>query len=217
MIIGEHRLDSYMFNRSAALNAAATIALKQFADILVLHDIDLVPSPSFFRQAYLPLYHSRHESTLQDKIVHLASAWTKYRYPTFLGGALALPLHLYWSIGGMPIDFFGWGGEDDALYNRLQKLDRWSWSLVTFPKDDAAFTDLERSLEETTYRWKRSTPKEQWMNPYKRESIAKDRDKPLVWKGDIKATEARMRSIKVKCMTSTSMHISTEWISFELE
>ena len=116
MVIGEHRIDSYMFNRSAALNAAATRALEQFADILVLHDVDLVPSDSFFREAYLPLYNA---SSSKDKIVHLASAWTKYRYPTFLGGALALPLHLFWQIGGMPIDFFGWGGEDDALYNRL--------------------------------------------------------------------------------------------------
>jgi hypothetical protein len=57
--------------------------------MLVMHDVDLLPSREHFERAYLPLYSGR------VTLSHPASAWPKYRYPTFLGGVLAMTSDLF--------------------------------------------------------------------------------------------------------------------------
>jgi hypothetical protein len=43
----------------------------------------------------------------------------KYRYPTFFGGITSFNSETYEKINGYPNDFFGWGGEDDAICIRM--------------------------------------------------------------------------------------------------
>lgn len=166
--------------------------------MLILHDVDLLPSQQHFERAYLPIW-----SAKNNDVIHLASAWTRYNYPTFLGGAIAIPLVLFWQIGGMPIDFFGWGGEDDALYNRLQQLCKWSWRLITFPKDPLAFQDLEMSESMSTREWKRRHPRHDWMNPNKRSQIAHDKSQSIEWNRDLGRLT---RSMQSKQLTRESIH-----------
>jgi hypothetical protein len=207
LIVSEHCEDGTMFNRSACLNAGALKALELLADILILHDVDLIPSRDHFAKAYVPLY----TSMRANEIVHLGSAWTKYRYPTFLGGALAVPLCLFWQVGGMPLSFFGWGGEDDAFYNRLEKLPRWSWSLVRFDKDERAYNDLDVQGSQS-FEFKRTTPRHLWMNPDKKALIALDKARDIEWNRDI----AMLR----ECIAWTRgrvLQANVEWASFTLE
>jgi N-terminal domain of galactosyltransferase/N-terminal region of glycosyl transferase group 7 len=117
-IVGEHTQDGNKFNRGVCINVAADKGTEWLADWFVIHDCDLIPSQEHFERSYLPLF----TRSAELSVVHMASSWTKYKYPTFLGGVLAVPCHLFWSCGGMPISFFGWGGEDDAFSYRLERI-----------------------------------------------------------------------------------------------
>jgi hypothetical protein len=81
-----------------------------------------------------------------------------------VGGVLAIESSMFVAIGGMPCDFFGWGGEDDVLYDRLKQKGFLSSMEPRLEKDDRAFTDLEASCE-----FKKTVPRKDWMNMTKRE------------------------------------------------
>lgn len=141
VIVGEHTDDGTKFNRGACINVAAAKATAWLADWFVVHDCDLIPSRHHFARSYTKLF------CLDDssRVVHLASSWTKYKYPTFLGGALAISCELFWACGGMPNSFFGWGGEDDAFAQRLGRLHQ--VNVERFEKNEADWRDLETEPE----------------------------------------------------------------------
>ena len=71
--------------------------------------MDLLPSDdlvSAYREAAEP-------------VVHIASVWKRYDSPSYLGGALLVRASVFRRVNGYPNDFFGWGGEDDELRDRL--------------------------------------------------------------------------------------------------
>jgi hypothetical protein len=104
----EQSEDDRKFNRGALLNVGAHLAKKH--SYLILHDVDLLPDESI-----LPYY-----TMLPDHPIHIGWAWTtKYDYPNFLGGILSLSGKDFQRINGYPNQFWGWGGEDDVLRNRL--------------------------------------------------------------------------------------------------
>jgi len=104
------------FNRGILLNIGFKLA-KEFKDYnrYIFHDVDLI-SPKELRKVY----------TFQGEIdypLHIASLWTeKYNFYTFLGGIISFTAEDYEKINGFPNCFFGWGGEDDAMYNRLVEM-----------------------------------------------------------------------------------------------
>ena len=76
------------------------------------HDVDLLPCPDI-----RPYY-----ATYSKYPVHIGDRWKdKYDFSTFIGGILSLTPKLAKETNGYPNNFWGWGGEDDALYNRLSK------------------------------------------------------------------------------------------------
>jgi hypothetical protein len=106
------------FNRGLLLNAGFLAAEAAAAEAgappyesVVLHDVDLLPD-----RAALAAYGAR-----PDRPVHLSapSVYGKYPEKVFLGGALALSPATFRRAGGFPTDVFGWGAEDDILYDRL--------------------------------------------------------------------------------------------------
>jgi hypothetical protein len=105
------------FNRGILLNIGFKLA-KDFKDYkrYIFHDVDLI-SPKELRKVY----------TYSDDLgcpIHIASLWTeKYNFSTFLGGIISFSKEDYELINGFPNCFFGWGGEDDAMYNRLAITD----------------------------------------------------------------------------------------------
>lgn len=97
------------FNRGMLLNIGFKIAQKNKHSQYIFHDVDLL-SPKEMKKIYT--YKS-------DYPVHLAALWDKYQFSTFLGGAISFSEKAFETINGFPNCFFGWGGEDDAMYNRL--------------------------------------------------------------------------------------------------
>jgi sulfur relay (sulfurtransferase) DsrF/TusC family protein len=110
--------DNNKFNRGKLLNVGFKIAEKYDFNTFIFHDVDLLPVSSMFK-----LY-----TTYPEKPLHIGSLWKiKYDYPTFVGGAISVNIQDYKKINGFPNIFWGWGGEDDALYFRLMvnNIDIW--------------------------------------------------------------------------------------------
>lgn len=104
---------SQRFNRGKLLNIGFKIAKKDKCNIFVTHDVDMLPDNSLLKfYLHIPKYP-----------VHIAypGSSTKYEYSKYLGGINIYNSNDYEKINGFPNDFWGWGGEDDALYNRLSK------------------------------------------------------------------------------------------------
>jgi hypothetical protein len=78
--------------------------------MFIFHDVDLI-SPKEIIKVY----------KFVSKIpLHIASFWTeKYNFDDFFGGIVSFKGSVFEQINGFPNLFYGWGGEDDAVYNRL--------------------------------------------------------------------------------------------------
>jgi len=102
--------DSKKFNRGALLNIGFKIASKKSYDMYIFHDVDLV-SPTEIKKIY---------SYKTDIPIHIASLWKeKYSFSDFMGGIISFDEKSYKKVNGYPNKFYGWGGEDDAIYNRM--------------------------------------------------------------------------------------------------
>lgn len=111
VIIIEQSDDDRKFNRGALLNVGARIANHMGCDYVIFHDVDLLPLAKI-----VPYY-----TAVPSKPIHIGKAWTqKYDFPKFLGGVLSMSLSDIRRTNGFPNQFWGWGGEDDSIRNRLQ-------------------------------------------------------------------------------------------------
>jgi hypothetical protein len=130
-----------LFNRGLLLNIGYSIANPQKYDRYIFHDVDSFPDHDL-----LPLY-TQHI----DKNIHFASPDLeyKYTYPEFCGGVIGLKKNDYEKINGFPNDFFGWGGEDDAFYNRLvkYKIKVYRPSKGKYEFDTSKVTDSEKNID----------------------------------------------------------------------
>ena len=104
--------DKEKFNRGALLNVGSRIAASTGFEYVIYHDVDLIPlSP------IVPYYEH-----FPDHPVHIGKAWdAKYPGDTFLGGVMSISIKDIKKINGFPNNFWGWGGEDDAMRKRLKK------------------------------------------------------------------------------------------------
>eukprot|EP00090_Calanus_glacialis_P037310 TRINITY_DN6410_c0_g1_i1.p1 TRINITY_DN6410_c0_g1~~TRINITY_DN6410_c0_g1_i1.p1 ORF type:complete len:477 (-),score=141.37 TRINITY_DN6410_c0_g1_i1:60-1490(-) len=106
--------DKLPFNRAALMNVGFLEASKiSNFSCFIFHDVDMVPETD--RAIYKCPGH--------QAILHMAvavSRW-KYRltYPRYCGGITAMSTDNVRRIQGFSNTFYGWGGEDDDLYNRL--------------------------------------------------------------------------------------------------
>lgn len=101
-----------LFNRGLLLNIGFVISssMKKY-DKYIFHDVDSYPEQYLF-----DLYFDHH-----DKIIHYASPDLGYKYTnySFFGGIVGMNHDDYKKINGFPNSFFGHGGEDDAMLNRI--------------------------------------------------------------------------------------------------
>jgi hypothetical protein len=112
VLVIEQSEDGKKFNRGALLNIGSKIADQNDINYVIFHDVDLIPLKKI-----VPYY-----TTFPSKPIHIAKVWTtKYDSPNFLGGVISLSMKDVKKINGFPNEFWGWGGEDDALRLRLQK------------------------------------------------------------------------------------------------
>ena len=100
------------FNRGILLNIGFELArnTKKY-DRYIFHDVDSYPEQKLF-----DLYFSHF-----DKIIHFASPLLEYKYTnySFFGGIVGFNENDFKKINGFSNTFFGHGGEDDSMLNRI--------------------------------------------------------------------------------------------------
>lgn len=150
-IIVVEQSDSLPFNRAKMINFGARFAIDANYTCLILHDVDLIPLAS--GNLYGCSRRPRHMSSSLDTF--------RYNLPylTLFGGAISILSDQYKSVNGMSNSFYGWGGEDDDFYSRLEinNLEPYRFepeiSKYTMlvhkkePKNGDRFKSLQRSLE----------------------------------------------------------------------
>ena len=130
--IVEQSNDGRKFNRGKLLNIGFDIARKNKCrsgngngnavpvpkhDIFIFHDVDLLPGDdlgaSYTKFPSVPL--------------HIARVWDRYsNNPKYFGGIVSFSESDMKRINGYPNTFWGWGGEDDEMQKRCEKLGmRW--------------------------------------------------------------------------------------------
>ncbi|XP_066223931.1 beta-1,4-galactosyltransferase 1 [Saccopteryx leptura] len=101
-----------MFNRAKLLNIGFQEALKDYDyNCFVFSDVDLIPMDD--RNTYRCFSQPRHISVAMDKFGF------SLPYVQFFGGVSALSKQQFLTINGFPNNYWGWGGEDDDIFNRL--------------------------------------------------------------------------------------------------
>ncbi|XP_036116602.1 beta-1,4-galactosyltransferase 1 [Molossus molossus] len=101
-----------MFNRAKLLNVGFQEALKDYDyNCFVFSDVDLIPMDD--RNTYRCFSQPRHISVAMDKFGF------SLPYVQFFGGVSALSKQQFLTINGFPNNYWGWGGEDDDIFNRL--------------------------------------------------------------------------------------------------
>lgn len=100
------------FNRAEMMNYGVKIAIDSNFPCLILHDVDLIPLST--GNIYGCSHRPRHMSSSLDTF--------RYNLPylTLFGGAISILTSQFKEINGMSNWFFGWGGEDDNFYKRLE-------------------------------------------------------------------------------------------------
>ncbi|KAM9449665.1 beta-1,4-galactosyltransferase 1 isoform 1-T2 [Clarias gariepinus] len=100
------------FNRAKLLNVGYNEALKEYDyNCFVFSDVDLIPIDD--RNLYKCYDQPRHLSVAMDKFGF------QLPYNQYFGGVSSLSKEQYLKINGFPNNYWGWGGEDDDVYNRL--------------------------------------------------------------------------------------------------
>lgn len=113
VLIVEQSADGQKFNRGALLNAGYDFLTEHSPAIqsFVMHDVDIVFPDEFVRRYY---------GTDSKSVVHMGSSVKgKLPYKTFLGRVIRFSKQSFKDANGFPNNFYGWGGEDDALVTRL--------------------------------------------------------------------------------------------------
>ncbi|XP_023276447.1 beta-1,4-galactosyltransferase 1 [Seriola lalandi dorsalis] len=101
-----------IFNRAKLLNVGYMEALKDYDyNCFVFSDVDLIPMDD--RNTYRCFGQPRHLSVSMDKFGF------RLPYNQYFGGVSSMSKEQYLKINGFPNNYWGWGGEDDDIYNRL--------------------------------------------------------------------------------------------------
>ncbi|GBP88075.1 Beta-1,4-N-acetylgalactosaminyltransferase bre-4 [Eumeta japonica] len=105
------------FNRAKLMNvgfAESQRARRGGWQCFVFHDIDLLPLDG--RNLYTCPRQPRHMSASVDKLNY------RLPYEDIFGGVSAMTLEQFQKVNGFSNKYWGWGGEDDDMFYRLQKM-----------------------------------------------------------------------------------------------
>ena len=110
ILIVRQAKDNKKFNRGALLNIGYLWAKEKYSSF-VFHDVDIMMPYDIINKYYTNTEHD---------IIHLGRLVRDYYdYNDFLGGVIKFSKKSFENINGFPNNFFGWGGEDDALKHRI--------------------------------------------------------------------------------------------------
>ncbi|XP_060078595.1 uncharacterized protein LOC132558087 [Ylistrum balloti] len=103
------------FNRALCMNIGFLEATKKYGyQCLIFHDVDLIPEND--NNMYSCPENPRHMSVAVDKFNY------QLPYMSIFGGVTAMTKEHFETVNGYSNKFFGWGGEDDDIYNRIRNL-----------------------------------------------------------------------------------------------
>jgi len=119
----EQSADNRKFNRGKLLNIGYDYSKKMNAnhDVFIFHDVDLLPGDD------LGHWYSR----FPKAPIHIARVWNRYsNNPKYFGGIVSFSASDMRRINGYPNNFWGWGGEDDEMQKRCERLRiKWDYPL----------------------------------------------------------------------------------------
>ncbi|XP_055599695.1 beta-1,4-galactosyltransferase 4-like [Uranotaenia lowii] len=125
------------FNRAMLMNIGFVEALREKNwDCMVFHDVDLLPMDD--RNLYTCPDQPRHMSVAVDVFGY------RLPYDTIFGGVSAMTTKQFRAINGFSNSFWGWGAEDDDLYNRLQHA---GFRIIRYSPNIARYTMLYHRKE----------------------------------------------------------------------
>ncbi|KAE8621229.1 hypothetical protein XENTR_v10004732 [Xenopus tropicalis] len=125
-----HQTGNQKFNRAKLLNIGYLEALKEEDwDCFIFHDVDLIPENDF--NLYLCDTEPKH------LVVGRNVTGYKLRYKGYFGGVTAMTREQFQKVNGYSNKYWGWGGEDDDLRQRVvvQKM-----TVVRPPAEVARYT-----------------------------------------------------------------------------
>uniref|UniRef100_A0AAR2K6J0 Beta-1,4-galactosyltransferase n=1 Tax=Pygocentrus nattereri TaxID=42514 RepID=A0AAR2K6J0_PYGNA len=100
------------FNRAKLMNVGYAEALKEYDyDCFIFSDVDIIPLDD--RNTYRCFDQPRHLAVSMDKFGF------RLPYNQYFGGVSAMSKEQYLKVNGFPNNYWGWGGEDDDIYNRV--------------------------------------------------------------------------------------------------
>lgn len=110
--------DMAKFNLGRLKNIGYSLIKHKKKQYFILSDIDLIPSNNLIEE-YL-------STPADNQFIHLAAKGTRYYNPkskkkNFLGGCISFTKKSFDECNGYPNNFWGWGGEDDALLYRSKQ------------------------------------------------------------------------------------------------
>ena len=163
VFIIEQSDDGKKFNRGALLNAGfvqSVIKTKYYRGV-IMHDVDLLPTDGMIPFYAKGIFTNAGPIVSEKPVVHLSHNWKRYKAlkTGYLGGVTMFKSDYFIKINGYPTYFAGWGGEDDALRERIvnySKMEQPYMSdntdedilqhVVDYPVDipEDGFVDLER-------------------------------------------------------------------------
>lgn len=100
------------FNRGKLFNVGyREVATRSLAGCFIFHDVDLMPEN--INNIYGCTSCPRHMSSSINIFDY------KLPYLTIFGGAIAMTRKQFYEVNGFSNVFYGWGGEDDDMFNRI--------------------------------------------------------------------------------------------------
>ncbi len=116
ILVGVQPADGHKFARGRILNALFKVALREFPglDRIILHDVDLIPDVPRARGYAL-------RTAPEIKILALNTTGEYAGMTNYIGGICAMDPAAFMAVNGFPNQMEGWGGEDDALRDRLPR------------------------------------------------------------------------------------------------
>ena len=125
---GTYEDKNIKFNRGLLLNVGTQLVHETY-DVFIFHDVDLLPCNSLIN------YYAVEPSVP----IHIAGCWDRYNSNrNYFGGIVSFCRRDFNIINGFPNDFWGWGGEDDALLHRCKVND-----ITPYKVDKGYISDIE--------------------------------------------------------------------------
>ncbi|XP_066990638.1 uncharacterized protein [Macrobrachium rosenbergii] len=126
------------FNRAMLMNVGALESLKQYPyDCFIFHDVDLLPEDD--RNLYTCPEQPRHMSIAIDTMRYTLP------YNDIFGGVSAMTVGQFKTVNGFSNKFWGWGGEDDDMSNRIKFH---GYFISRYPANIGRYTMLSHRKDE---------------------------------------------------------------------